>query len=153
MWSEQQTRHTPSQTEIEDVGEARKRIGECASWHLCQVMLEDHHRVCGQIVVPDLAPGVGQDLEKNKKNMSILYHPLVLNRIRFVTSTQGRHTDALNITIDGYNLDQNIANFAVFFFSFSFLHSFTAAEQRRSIFLFFLTTCLHHTWFIQQSPR
>lgn len=72
MWPEQQTRHTAAQTEIGDVGETRKRIGERASWQLCQVTLEVHHRVCGQIVVPDLAPGVGQDLgKKNDQNYII----------------------------------------------------------------------------------
>lgn len=70
MWPEQQTRHTPSQTEIEDVGETRKRIGERASWQPCRVTLEAHHRVCGQIVVPDLAPGVGQDVEKKKEDQN-----------------------------------------------------------------------------------
>lgn len=60
MWSEQPTRHTLSRTKIENVGATRKRIEEHASWQLCQVMLEAHHKVCGQISVPDFVPGVGK---------------------------------------------------------------------------------------------
>lgn len=81
--------------------------------------------------------------KKKKKERSKWYHYSVLNPIsRFVTSTQGKHMEALDLTM----CTQTLGNFWAFVFA-SIL-----PRLSRDVGFFFLTMRFHHTLFIQQSP-